>query len=530
MFSLEIDLDQFVLISYPHCWHETCKSMRNRYTHMDSTQVELPLQQPLSAMAMHAFLALAGETRPERIPPAIARCTCHALLADVCYLISAPENGIATCFDGFNRVKEEMINGVTLQLEDLPDLDAVLKDGKPRINNLPDEFDPRTRKTIATLGIVEAAPYCLVPVIADGREMLGVLLMISPYTRRVWIEADLIQLFGMTTEFARILQRVLRESELEDRLKSLEEQPKPTLQSPGEWIVEETGETVTVFEPGSAPLPEPASRTSLLFKQPDASDIYRAENELLLYEIANLRGQLEQLAVSASLSASAQTDETARLAIEQIREDLHGMLSPLSAITGYHDLLASESVGTLTTMQQRFLERIRTAAEKLHHTIDHLDQMVLEGGPEPRKPEAAPSVSLQKVVENAFSEHKQIITDRELHIQIQADEGLPLALGSAKEIQPVVNKILNSLLSITPGKSRIQSRLSLQTQPDGSNTILWKATTRAETEILPGKELDEFSEYLQENVFSLAERLNCQLWMDSAVHTERQVNLLFATA
>jgi signal transduction histidine kinase len=504
--------------------------MRSRYTHMDSTQVELPLQQPLSAMAMHAFLALAGETRPERIPPAIARCTCHALLADVCYLISTPENGVATCFDGFNRVKEEIVNGVTLRLEDLPELEAVLKDGKPRVRNHPDDFTHSTRKTIATLGIVEAAPFCLAPVIADGREMLGVLLLISPYTRRIWIENDQIQLLGMTTEFARILQRVLRESELDDRLKMLEEQPKPSLQSPGEWIVEETGETITIIEPGQTLAEEPVSRTSMLFRQPDSVDIYRAENEMLLFEIANLRGQLEQLAVSTSITASEQTDETARLAMEQIREDLHEMLSPLSAITGYHDLLASESVGTLTTMQQRFLERIRTAAEKLHHAIDHLDLIVQEGGPEPRKPEAAAMISLQKVIEEAFSEHHQIISDRELDVRIQADENLPLALGSEKEIQPVVNKILNSLLSVTPGKSRIQSRLSLQTEADGSSNILWKATTRAETEILPGKELDEFSEYLQENVFSLAERLNCQLWMDSAVHTERQVNLLFATA
>ncbi len=179
-------------------------------------------------------------------------------------------------------------------------------------------------------------------------------------------------------------------------------------------------------------------------------------------------------------------------------------------------------------MQQRFLERIHTAAEKIHQSIDQIDQKVKAGVHQPEEMVSNPTVSLQKVIEDSFQDYQQLIHDRHLEVRMLNPENLPPIQGSYHEIQPVVNKILNSLLSITPNQSSIQSKLALQIELDGKKSVLWKATTRAETEVLPGKELDEFSEYLQENVFSLAERLNCQLWMDSAIHTERQVNLLFA--
>ena len=319
-------------------------------------------------------------------------------------------------------------------------------------------------------------------------------------------------------------------ADLEDRVRQAEEQPEPAVESVNEWIVESTGEAVPAIEPPT-PVEEirPTSRTSV-FLQPVAelNQIYRAENDLLLYEITNLKMQIEQLATGTTLNPAHQMDEATQEAFEQIRTDLHAMISPLSAITGYHDLLASESVGTLTTMQQRFLERIRTAADKIHDSIDQIDAKVRAGVHLPADGEVIPTVSLQKVIEESFHDYHQLIHDRHLEVRMLSPENLPNIHGDYHEVQPVINKILNSLLSITPNESSVQSKLALQVELDGKKSVLWKAITRAETEVLPGKELDEFSEYLQENVFTLAERLNCQLWMDSAIHTERQVNLLFA--
>lgn len=503
--------------------------MRNSYTHMNEQMIVTPIQQPLSGMAMHAFLALAAESIPEKIPLAIARATCHAILADMCYLVSTPENGRITCFDGFNRVKEEILPGIIVPLDHFTEIEQSYLDGKARLENDPSSLSETSQKTLSMLGQVRPAPFCFVPVITPDKQILGGLLLISPFSGREWAKEDIVQIIAISDSTAKILERVLRSAEIEDKVKQLEEQPKLAVEPHGDWIVESTGETVAAIEPPQASETGSATRTSIFDKQPpDISQLYRAENDLLLYEITSLRQQIEQLAACTSITASSQTDQETKLAFEQIRSDLHDMLSPISAITGYHDLLLSESVGTLTTMQQRFLERIRTAADKLHQTIDHMDSMVQGGVSVASHPSVPQTVSLQKIIEDSFKNYQQLIHERGLEVRMLNPDDLPQINGSYNEVQPVVNKILNSLLSVTPNKSSIQSRLALQVEIDGRKNILWKATTHAETEILPGNELDEFSEYLQENVFSLTERLNCQLWMDAAVHTERQVNLLFA--
>jgi signal transduction histidine kinase len=496
---------------------------------MDSQTIDLPIHQPLSGVAMHAFLALAAESRPDRIPLAIARATCHAVLADLCYLISTPEDGKITCFDGFNRIKEEVLSGVILPVDHFKEVDESFSTGKPILFNDLTGLSENTRNTLSILGQIRVAPFCLVPITTTSRDVLGGILLLSPFSGREWNQEDINQVISINDSLARILEKVLESTERDERLKALEEQPKTNVESSGAWFVEATGETVPAVEQQSEAEPPITTRTGIYLKQPPSlCEIYRVENDLLLYEITNLRQSIEQLAASTALAASAQTNESTRTALEEIRTDLRDMLSPLSAITGYHDLLLSESVGTLTTMQQRFLDRIRNAADKLHLTIDHIDQVAMSGVPNTGKAEIQPTVSLQKIIDESFRNFQQLIHERNLEVRMLIPDGLPQVKGTQNEIQPVVNKILNSLLSITPNKSHIQSRLALQVELDGKKNVLWKATTHAETEILPGKELDEFSEYLQENVFSLAERLHCQLWMDAAVHTERQVNLLFS--
>ncbi len=496
---------------------------------MDFTAVDLPINQPLSGVAMHAFLALSAENRPEKIPLAIARATAHALLADLCYLISAPEDGKLTCFDGFNRVKEEILPGFVLPCDQFPELNSAFEQKKPQIYNQPDELSEASQKSLHILGQVKAAPFCFAPIISHTQETLGGLLILSPYSGRTWTTEDTIGLEALCDSAGKILQRVLDMVDLQDQLQHYDALPRPKVEEPTNWVIEATGELVPHSEQAPAAgekLPE--TRLSI-FTRPttNLSQIYQAENGLLLEEIAHLRDQLEDLAATANRAAAAQSDDGARAALERIREELHHLVSPLSAITGYHDLLISESVGNLTEMQQRFLDRIQNAAERLHQTIDEIEQVAQNGIPE-IETQTADLLPLQDVVEESFKSFHQLIHDRKLEIKMLSPNDIPKVKGKYQEIQPIVHRILNSLLAITPIGSSIQSKMALQVEMDGKRNVLWKATSNAQLVDQPSRELDEFSEYLQENVFSLTERLDCQLWMDTAVHTERQINLLFA--
>jgi len=497
---------------------------------MDFSSVDMPINQPLSGIAMHAFLALSAENRPEKIPLAIARATAHALLTDLCYLISAPEDGKVTCFDGFNRVKEEILPGIVISVDQFPELTDCFTQRTAKYYNNPDDLTELTQKSIRILGQVKTAPFCITPIIAHNQTLLGALLVLSPYSGRTWTDNDVTLLNSFGDAISRILQRVLDTADLKEQVRQYELHPQPPIDTSTAWVVEATGEPVPPVEPVTIEEYDlPNSRLAIFTRPPlNLAQIYHAENELLLEEITHLRDQLHELAAATNRAAEAQTDTGARAALERIREELHHLVSPLSAITGYHDLLISESVGNLTEMQQKFLDRIRSAAEKLHHTIDEIEQVAQTGIPEDVDGRSVSVIPLQNIVEESLNSFQQLIHDRKLEIKLLSPADIPRIRGNYQEIQPIVHRILNSLLSITPTGSSIQSKLALQVAMDGKRNVLWKATSNAQITDVPSRELDEFSEYLQENVFSLAERLDCQLWMDTAVHTERQVNLLFA--
>lgn len=493
-------------------------------TMIENLELELPLQQPLTALAMHAFLALASESRPEKIPPAIARCTCHAVLADVCYLLSAPVQGTITCFDGFNRVKEQFTAGRTFPAEQFPEISACLVKDQPLIANQPRSLSINSQKLIAELGETGPSPCCVIPITNTESKIPGALLLLSPYSQREWSKTDTIQIRSLTTAIARILERARRNMETEARLHEYQEEPHPVFKNQGEWIEESSNQNNRVDSSEKVS----HSRIDTFTRAEDSTASLQAENEMLLNEITDLHAQLTQIRTRAASSLLNDSEANARESMEQIREELQEMLTSLSAITGYHDLLLSESVGSLTLMQQRFLERIRSAADKLHESIDEIDQITQEGSVE-IKEKPVKHVDLAHVIDGAFGQLQNMIHDRELEIRLLSPQNVPEIIGNPQEIQPVVEKILHSLLSISPERSQIHSRISLQVEPNGDQNVLWVVSSRAESEIAPGKELDEFSEYLQENVFSLADRLKCQLWMDSLVKTERQVSLLFAT-
>ncbi len=496
---------------------------------MDFSSVDTPINQPLSGIAMHAFLALSAENRPEKIPLAIARATAHALLTDLCYLISSPEDGKVTCYDGFNRVKEEILPGIVLPIDQFPELIECFDQKNAHYYNNPEDFSENTQKSIRILGQSKPAPFCITPIITHSQTLLGAILVLSPYSGRVWTDNDITQLNAFGDSFSKILQRVLEIADLEEQVKQFEARVQPPIDTSAAWVVESTGEPVPPVEQAAHELPDLTRTRLAIFTHPplNLAQIYQAENDLLLEEITHLRDQLHELAAATNRAAEAQSDEGARAVLEKIREELHHLVSPLSAITGYHDLLISESVGNLTEMQQKFLDRIRSAAERLHHTIDEIEQVAQTGISLDSAGQALTVLPLQDVVEDSFKSFQQLIHDRKLEIKLLTPADIPRIRGKYQEVQLIVHRILNSLLTITPNGSTIQSKLALQVALDGKRNVLWKATSNAQMTDLPSKEMDEFSEYLQENVFTLAERLDCQLWMDSAVHTERQVNLLF---
>lgn len=115
--------------------------------------------------------------------------------------------------------------------------------------------------------------------------------------------------------------------------------------------------------------------------------------------------------------------------------------TPLTAITGYTDLLLGEQAGILTEMQQQFLARVRANVEQLNHMLNDLIQAV---SPDSRRVELSPQpVNLTEVIESAIVGLAARFRERRLAVNLD----LPSELSQIRVDRDSLYQIMLRLLS-----------------------------------------------------------------------------------
>ncbi|MGC9522620.1 MAG: ATP-binding protein [Anaerolineae bacterium] len=115
--------------------------------------------------------------------------------------------------------------------------------------------------------------------------------------------------------------------------------------------------------------------------------------------------------------------------------------TPMTAITGYSDLLLGEQAGILTEMQQQFLERLKANVEQLNHLLNDLvqvaslDSRAIELSPQP--------VNLIEIIEEAVMGLSARFQERKLAVQLD----LPSELSSVEADRDSLYQIMLRLLS-----------------------------------------------------------------------------------
>ena len=138
----------------------------------------------------HAMLSLAAETNATKISQAITRVIAQAMLADLCFLI--------------------YLTNKTL----IPMLANSLQRGKPL--RLPASSTSADMKGLAEiLGIANPGHLMSVPIITPEKEVMGGIILLSPYSNRMWSAEDQAFLTNIATSIVPIIQRSQRVSKLE---------------------------------------------------------------------------------------------------------------------------------------------------------------------------------------------------------------------------------------------------------------------------------------------------------------------------
>ncbi len=169
-------------------------------------------------------------------------------------------------------------------------------------------------------------------------------------------------------------------------------------------------------------------------------------------------------------AAPASSDETSEV-IASIAQELR---QPMSSITGYTDLLLSESVGILGALQRKFLERVKSSTERMRSLLDDLikttaiDKGALELVAQP--------VDLGKVIDQSIADTSPQMRERNITLRVDLPEELPQVHTDQDALQQILIHLLENAGTVTPREGTIILRAHMGEPASGKSSLLVQVT------------------------------------------------------
>jgi signal transduction histidine kinase len=453
----------------------------------------------------HAMLSLAAETKATKVSQAITRVIAQAMLADLCFLIYLTDNNNqAVIAGGHDLIREESLEGGSLNKTLIPMLANSLQRGKPL--RLPASSTSADIKGLGEiLGISNPGHLMSVPIITAEKEVMGGIILLSPYSNRMWSAEDQAFLSNIATSIVPIIQRSQRISKLETqnaeareamdqaRKQALEMEQRNTelmnqietlqqnVQSDASGTRPEDMEALLSFQQESQKIIEQLKnenaelRTGRGSTGKQSPNIMQIENEMrdTLTEMAHLQNQLAEKDIKITELekgyAATKSTEQAEV-IASISQELR---QPMSSIIGYTDLLLGESVGILGALQRKFVERIKASTERLGNLIDDMIQLTnLETNIVERKPE---TIDLNQIIDHAVSYTSSQVREKNISIHLDLPKRLDPIYADREALQQILIHLLQNAGAATPVEGKIRLKVEMRSE-DAEKYVLMEVT------------------------------------------------------
>lgn len=397
---------------------------------------------------LQSLLFLTDEIDPTKINQYITRSVAQALLVDLCFLIYVGEDKnslfIAT---GYDLVRGENIDGGIIKKEAVPKLANAVLRGRP-LRLLASTTSSDLKSLGDLLGLSNLGNLLNVPILSE-KNPIGSILLLSPYSLRVWNTDDQTFLTRIASSFVPIIERSRRPSEVEQERERASKTTKDAL--------EQALQLKTANEDLVSQLDELKSQ----LQQAVAQAARLRENELVK-PASQLEPDHENL---------ARQDESGEL-IVSISQELR---QPMSSILGYVDLLLGESVGILAALQRKYIEGIRTSTVRIDSLVDDLIQIItFEVGLMPVKSE---SVDLNLVIDNAMAYTSSQMREKNIILRIDIPENLKPLHADREALQKILIHLLQNAGAASPVEGSVTLRVRLQKEAENENVIIQVSDT-----------------------------------------------------
>jgi signal transduction histidine kinase len=446
---------------------------------------------------------------------AITRAIAQTMLADLCFLIYLTDNkNQMQIASGYDLIREENLEGGSLTKSLVPMLTNALQRGRPL--RLPSSSTSTDIKGLSDLlGLNSPGHLLSVPIVTPEQDPLGGVLLLSPYSNRLWSAEDQAFLANIAISLVPIIQRGQKMTSLEQK----GEQTKQALdvaQSRIEELEKRNNDLLHQMDvvrsdaqQGLAQAENLAALTKMQDETQRAIERLKEENEelraskgakkeastagskqiegelrLTLEEVARLQNQLAEANMRITQAEKGQTSVQSTEQAEVVASISQELRQPMSSVVGYTDLLLGESVGILGALQRKFVERIKASTERIGNLIDDLIQVTtLETGLNELKPEP---VDLDTIIDNAMSYTSSQVREKNISMHLDLPKNVAPIYADREALQQSLIHLLQNAGAASPVEGAVHLRVQTKAE-DGREYVLIQVSDTGGG--IPGKDL-----------------------------------------
>jgi signal transduction histidine kinase len=349
------------------------------------------------------------------------------------------------------------------------------------------------------LGLPNPGNLLNVPIISE-KGTHGSILLLSPYSNRVWSADDQTFLVSISSAFMPIIERGRRfaafdqekeqiqraadeiavqskrlqasNEDLNSRVDALKSQLEQSVAAAGQQN-EQTGHMLQLEQEieilrsrlGNAIVAAPVAQ----------NDQLESELRMTLKEMARLQNSLADSNMKIMELENRPSGKLTSDQAEVIVSISQELRQPMSSIIGYADLLLGESVGILGALQRKFIERVRTSTERIGSLIDDLIQITtLETGLMALKPEA---VDLNLIIDNAMAYTSSQLREKNISLRIDIPENLRPLDADREALQQILIHLVQNAGAATPVEGSITLRVRTQKENGADKVVIQVSDT-----------------------------------------------------
>jgi signal transduction histidine kinase len=446
---------------------------------------------------MAEMATLISVTDLKHLAATIVKSIGTSMRVEICSLLTPPDSmgrfSIATAYD---LIRDHHLPGAALDRSSCPVMYAALN--RQRVMRLPaGSKSPDLITLQEKFNLDSTGPSLMVPIAAEG-DVLGGILLLSPYTHRPWFREDLRALEQVASHLAQRIRQINRllsspessplgekvMAELKNLIKNLEEkfsQLKANLRSiPDQDEMtqmeqlsallrsnEEALAIVQVLDAEFVALKEAMGKTDL-DKSPTGSGPGQDEYQMVVRELHEVRAQLAAAEARRATPEGSTTEIPQDIqAIVSIAQEMEQRSSSIAELS---DLLLGETVGELGATQREFMEQVQTASKAIQAQINDLLQIAAIE-PKTVQPSSI-GVDLLECMDEAVTQAGETLREKHLALRMDFPPDMPLIAGEKESIVQIANHLLNNAIGVSPDGDEIILAVRIQEAEEADFALL----------------------------------------------------------